>query len=64
MNKNCLQGFFKISTSYGYSNNCSPFHQFYSDLKILQNGPFFIKRIVSGKNFKATSSVVYPIGMT
>ena len=40
--KNCelallilAQIFFKLATSYSYSNDCSPFRQFYSDLKIL-----------------------------
>ena len=34
---------YKLATSYSCSNNCLPFCQFYSNLKILQNSPLLIK---------------------
>ena len=51
-----------IPMNYSYSNDCSAFCQFYSNLKIFQNN----KRIaiVSGEKFKAIALVVYLIGMT
>ena len=45
--------------NYSYLNDCLPFHQFYSNLKIIFN-----KRIVFGKNLKTTLSVLYPVGVT
>ena len=54
--KNCEQALLILATSYSYSNDCSPFHEFYTDLKILQN----CKRIGSEKNLK----VVYNGKMT
>ena len=36
--------FLKLAASYSYSNDCLPFCQFYSDLKILQNCPLLIKQ--------------------
>ena len=35
--------FLKLAINYSYSNDYSPFHQFYSDLKIFQNCPLLIK---------------------
>ena len=53
--KNCeLRSFsdtFKIiAMSYSYSNDCSPFHQFYSDFKILQHRKLLIKGYCLEKN--------------
>ena len=39
--------------SYSYSNDYSPFCQFYSDVIILQIMSIFNKRIVPGKSLKA-----------
>ena len=49
-----------IAMNYSYCKECSLFCQFYSYLKILQ----LSKRVVSTKNFKTTSLVVYPVGVT
>ena len=56
--------FLKLASNYSYSNDCSPFHQFYSDLKILQNGPLLIKgstinkRVVPEKLYSYIAFVV------
>ena len=42
---------FKITMNYNYSNDCSSFHQFYSDLKILQTCPLFKKGYRIEQNF-------------
>ena len=52
-----------IAMNYSYCKECSLFCQFYSYLKILQLSTF-IKRVVCRKNFKTTSLVVYPVGVT
>ena len=48
---------------YSYCKECLLFCRFYSYLKILQLSTF-IKRVVSRKNFKTTSLVVYPVRVT
>ena len=40
---NVANHLFKVIMSYSCLNYHSPFRQFYTDLKILQNGPFLIK---------------------
>ena len=47
--------------NYIYSNNCSPFRQFESNLKLFYT---FNKKIVSKESFKARASVVSLVGMT
>ena len=44
-----ISGFFKITTSYSYLNNYSPFHHFYADLKILRNCRLLINKYCLGK---------------
>ena len=47
-----------------YSNDCSPFCQFYSNLKTPQNGRHTLKGIVSRKTFNVVASVVYLVSIT
>ena len=53
--------FLKIILSYSYLNYPSPFCQFYTDLKILQNGPLLIKGYSLCKKFH---SHVYAVDTT
>ena len=53
----------KIVLNYNYLNYHLPFHQFYTNLKILQSSLLLIKG-QSPKKFTTISSVVYAAGMT
>ena len=59
-----FQGNSLIDADYSYSNVCSPFSQFYSDLKILLKLITFNTRILSGKNFKPIALEVQSVGVT